>query len=79
MKVIKVIVDKVPESCKECIYPNWNSLGDRYCQAALRIIYDVHTRPDWCPLILSTDIEVWEVTRPPESEECILYSVVNPS
>ena len=52
MKVIKVLVDEMPESCKECIYPNWNSLGDRYCQAALRIIYDDKKRPDWCPLVV---------------------------
>ena len=55
MKVIKVLVDEMPENCKECIYPNWNSLGDRYCQAALRIIYDDKKRPDWCPLIKDDD------------------------
>ena len=51
MKILRVIVDEVPESCKECVYPNWNSLGDRYCQAALRIIYDNKKRPNWCPLV----------------------------
>ena len=55
MKVIKVIVDELPESCKECIYPNWNSLGDRYCQVALRLIYDDKKRPDWCPLRLESE------------------------
>ena len=63
MKVIKVIVDKVPESCKECIYPNWNSLGDRYCQAALRIIYDDKKRPDWCPLVVNNGATIEEIAE----------------
>ena len=50
MRIIKVIIDELPKNCKECIYPNWNSLGGLYCQAVLRMIFDDKIRPDWCPL-----------------------------
>ena len=69
MNILRVIVDEVPENCCRCLLMGKDAdLG--YCLAGQELDSDyVVRRPDWCPLISSTDIEVWEVTRPPESEE----------
>ena len=57
MKVIKVIVDKVPENCCMCsLMGNDSSLG--YCLVGEELESDyVVTRPDWCPLELESESE----------------------
>jgi hypothetical protein len=47
MKVLKVLVDKIPESCMGCSYHNDNMCGITFGRLT-GIRFDA--RPDWCPL-----------------------------
>ena len=64
MKIIKVIVDEVPISCYYCPYMIYDDEADGYiCLAKIvsefdNLITDTHARPDWCPLIAGTLVEV---------------------
>lgn len=63
MKVIKVIVDRLPETCEDCIYGRiidddesqaFKLLDMRWCHARQKMIFDeskIDGRPDWCPLV----------------------------
>jgi hypothetical protein len=52
MKIIKVVVDKLPVSCWECDLSDQVS-GDFMCVLySIRDIFDVYQRPDWCPLVV---------------------------
>jgi hypothetical protein len=66
MKVIKVIVDELPENCTVCQFSNWRQKGRLLeCDCMNKLIdHDIgwSTRPDWCPLVeLDYDklIEIW--------------------
>ena len=65
MKVLKVIVDELPEGCENCIYGRivaseqlyamHKFLDVRWCNAAQKMIFDdslVDGKPDWCPLVV---------------------------
>jgi hypothetical protein len=60
MKVRKVIVDELPESCNGCPF-SLQGNGEYFCctrnvlleQSELSIENMIHKRPDWCPLITS--------------------------
>jgi hypothetical protein len=56
MKIIKVLVDRLPKSCEDCSIIQW----DRYmlnCWCGVNKYEDVekycrkNTRPEWCPLV----------------------------
>jgi hypothetical protein len=56
MEIVKVIVDKLPESCWNCQY---YSIGTRkglevlpnVCDVWDKAVEDCNIRPDWCPLV----------------------------
>ena len=52
MKVIKVIVDELPEYCAECRYREVVTAqrGEK-CRFGWHKIDDSLIRPDWCPLM----------------------------
>ncbi len=54
MKVLKVIVDTLPESCWQCFLKNINC---RVCHLNRRYIEDYDARPDWCPLELESKVK----------------------
>jgi hypothetical protein len=82
MKVIKVIVDELPESCGCCPYTIYDAeLDGDICMAMISgeidnrlytSIYTANPRPVWCPLI-TTDKLLSDVQSPfrnwEESEE----------
>ena len=65
MKVVKVIVDELPEDCLECDFgctESYDENGDNYnfvyyelCIAVNRKNYNRGNRPDWCPLELESE------------------------
>lgn len=59
MDIIKVIVDKLPESCEDCGLWFANGLnGFGICYATKLEMSDKYLylhRPDWCPLIGKKD------------------------
>lgn len=48
MKVIKAIVDEIPETCMKCNYSYGNT-----CEIMFKRFTDIRfaSRPDWCPLV----------------------------
>lgn len=63
MKIIKVIVDKLPDSCDNCDYLYFDGKPVAYpiCGALLREhdkieeIFVNDKLPDWCPLVLEEE------------------------
>ena len=57
MKVIKVIVDAMPENCVNCPYLEVVTvqIGEK-CSFNWQKIDDSLVRPDWCPLMLESDV-----------------------
>jgi len=55
MKVLKVIVDEVPETCMKC-----NHCYDNTCEITFKQLTDIRfaSRPDWCPLIAIDDVPI---------------------
>ena len=59
MKVIKVIVDELPEICEECLFIEFG-WDERGCglyipHKLIDVAVYMETRPDWCPLELKED------------------------
>ncbi len=64
MNVKRIVVDELPSQCLRCKYFRvaYTTLQDMdFCNVADRYIDsdDIHTRPDWCPLVVE-DNEVCE-------------------
>ena len=63
MKVLKVIVDEMPESCAKCSYHSWQSFyAEYYClmlekRLGVELKPLMFSRPDWCPLITKVDYD----------------------
>jgi hypothetical protein len=58
MEVLRVIVDELPEDCKECKFLCQRVKGRSCfweCDAVDKWVDDIDTRPDWCPLITDND------------------------
>lgn len=63
MKIIKIVVDKLPNGCKKCMFAgDFYDMGNYDCfiEGMESVINYIDTRPDWCPLeerehILSKD------------------------
>jgi hypothetical protein len=60
MKIIKVVVDELPESCDDCPFPFGGSERPGWQCSIMEMTNDKghwdiddHTRPDWCPLVSS--------------------------
>jgi len=57
MKIIKVIVDELPEMCHDCRFvdaKNFMGTGRIWYECTIldrKVIDDVYSRPDWCPLV----------------------------
>lgn len=56
MKILKVIVDEVPEGCRFCDFVGWEyptiDTNILQCQLQSDKTVDVDdARPDWCPLV----------------------------
>lgn len=63
MKIIKVIVDELPNTCWDCARLDFDFKGvfKKECPYCLITGGDImidykSTRPDWCPLILRQDV-----------------------
>jgi hypothetical protein len=70
MKIIKVIVDELPESCNICPfsmpgYDNYFCLVRSALDENNYITMEnmVHTRPDWCPLLEEKDLTKYALGR----------------
>ena len=53
MNVIKVIVDEMPKSCKECKFEAVTLGNNPYCDLSMSTLDNDRnrTRHDWCPLV----------------------------
>ena len=62
MKVIKVIVEKLPTSCYQCNFAVDKERGGAECAAdnKFRDIRDGGNIPDWCPLIPVETVMKWQ-------------------
>ena len=70
MKVLKVIVDRLPENCWDCPFP-WGG-SDPSWQCSIMEMQEgsknpedwdikMDTRPDWCPLMtMKRLLKLWE-------------------
>ena len=60
MKVLKVIVDEMPEGCSKCgLMGAWScTIRDKYFRPEYHL-----TRPDWCPLEVETDEPKYKLAR----------------
>ena len=73
MKVIKVIVDELPEGCYLCDLMSYVSEGDnlddifQICHVTGKTLTDISKRPDWCPLVTENDANIctrcWKKSR----------------
>lgn len=60
MKIIKVVVDELPDNCNGCkYYDRWLE----YCHIVNKGYSDSHIRPDWCPLERDKEIVNQEYYR----------------
>jgi len=65
MKILKVIVDELPESCGYCVHGYHNGVNGRCSVFGIvtlspkRIDADIYetSRPDWCPLVTMGQID----------------------
>ena len=69
MKIIKVIVDEMPENCYCCPYSIYDDESSEYvCLAMIvstvdNLISDMYARPDWCPLVVERDYNMDLIIR----------------
>jgi hypothetical protein len=62
MKVIKVVVDELPEGCLHCLF--LDMVYGNECPLNDKKIDNIHTRPDWCPLMtLKHQLKLWEYAQ----------------
>jgi hypothetical protein len=73
MKVVKVIVDELPETCRDCHFMEYVSFSANFdnpvsdvfwCEAkgesiceAVEFHKDPVNKPNWCPLVALSDID----------------------
>jgi hypothetical protein len=60
MKVLKVIVDELPDSCQECKFLDDMTGVGHWCMVDgdYREPPDTAVRPDWCPLMVEGEMVV---------------------
>ena len=59
MKIIKVIVDELPESCFHCRGAYDDPVNGYMCNVMIKVLYpkdDFDKRPDWCPLVTQEQV-----------------------
>jgi len=68
MKVLKMIVDEMPEGCSKCgLMGAWfYTIRDKYFRPEYHL-----TRPDWCPLEVETDGWIAVSERLPEDDTLV--------
>ena len=82
MRVIKVIVDELPEGCKYC---EFGKSGYGICQITKREIwytsdngmfdYLFSKRPDWCPLVAENEAYGGFIIDDPEVKEIVTEQI----
>jgi hypothetical protein len=51
MEIKKIVVDELPESCKDCLFSNKDSFGYIWCKPVQnRVSKTLIGLPSWCPL-----------------------------
>lgn len=75
MKVKQIIVDKLQENCKECIFHYKDSFSHMWCKPLQYKISGLSPNggvPSWCPLVVE-DVCEWKLTYCGKSEEACDY------
>ena len=59
MKILKVIVDEVPDGCLYCDLSSvWDSTKSKCRLNGKKLFYENKSeRPDWCPLVAEASLE----------------------
>jgi len=59
MEIKKIVVDELPESCKDCLFSNKDSFGYIWCKPVQnRVSKTLIGLPSWCPLQVEDEC-VW--------------------
>jgi len=74
MKVLKVIVDEVPETCMKC-----NHCYDNTCEITFKQLTDIRfaSRPDWCPLVEEGQDAISVIREYVESVQNLISEIIS--